>query len=233
MVMDLLQAAAGRGVPVGAASGPARTVGRLSLYRRILYGLSEASVDNVYSHDLARMAGSTAAQVRRDIMGLGHTGSPVHGYNVRELIDAIGQVLDAEGGQCAALVGVGNLGRAIIAYFASRRPRLAIVAGFDSEPGKVGRVIHGCHCYPVAELGRVVRERGVSVGIVTVPAEQAQDVAELLVAAGVRGLLNFAPVRLTVSPEVYVEDVDITTSLERVAYFSRVDAGSQRRDGRP
>jgi len=230
--MDVAQPIVGRAESSEATSASARTVGRLSLYRRLLYGLIEAKAENVYSHDLARIAGVTAAQVRRDIMALGHSGSPVHGYNVRDLIDAIGLVLDAEGGQCAALVGVGNLGRAIIAYFASRRPRLGIVAGFDSDPGKVDRVIHGCHCYPVAELGRVVREHGVGVGIVTVPAEQAQQVAELLVAAGVRGLLNFAPVRLTVSPEVYVEDVDITTSLERVAYFARGDAATRRRDSR-
>ncbi len=198
-----------------------KNLGRLSLYRRLLNRLQAEGIRNIYSHELARMAGGTAAQVRRDLMAVGSLGSPKRGYSVRELIESIGIFLDAPHGEGAAIVGVGNLGRAIMAYFAGRRPRLSIVAAFDSDPSKVNRVIHGCRCYPVEDIERVVREEGVNVAIITVPAREAQATAETLVRAGVRGLLNFAPVPLRVGPDVYVEDIDMTMALEKVAYFAR------------
>ena len=106
-------------------------------------------------------------------------------------------------------------------YFAGRRPHLAIVAAFDKDPYKTDRVIHGCRCYGFANLLTVVREKGVRIGIITVPADEAQLVADELCRAGVRGIVNFAPVPLRVPPGVYVEDIDMTMSLEKVAYFAR------------
>ena len=198
-----------------------RTIGRLSLYRRLLNSLVAEGAQSVYSHQLAAMAGGTAAQVRRDMMSIGYNGSPKSGYDVRELIDAIGTFLDAQKAQGVALVGIGNLGRAIMSYFAGRRPKLSIVAAFDNDPYKTNRVIHGCRCYPTAEAPAVIRQNDIRVGVVTVPAGEAQSSAEMLVRAGVRGILNFAPVRLRVSPGVFVEDIDMTMSLEKVAYFAR------------
>lgn len=198
-----------------------KTVGRLSLYRRLLNRMFADGARNVYSHDLARMAGGTAAQVRRDLMTLGHTGSPKRGYDVKELSDHIGAFLDAPDGQGVALIGVGNLGRAILSYFAGRRPKLAITVAFDNDPAKVNRVIHGCRCHPISELSRVVREQNVRVAILTVPAREAQSISDELVEAGVRGVLNFAPVPLRVPPGTYSEDIDMTMSLETVAYFAR------------
>jgi len=198
-----------------------KTIGRLSLYRRLLNRLVAEGAENVYSHELARLAGGTAAQVRRDLMAVGSIGSPKRGYEVRELVERIGAFLDHPMGQRVALVGVGNLGRAIMAYFTGRRPKLAIVAAFDNDPAKVNRVIHGCRCYAVEEIANVVARDDISVGIITVPAAQAQAVADMLVDAGVRGILNFAPVPLHVPPEAYVEDIDMTMSLEKVAYFAR------------
>lgn len=198
-----------------------RTIARLSLYRRLLNGLRAEGVQNVYSHQLAAMAGVTAAQVRRDMMSVGYAGSPTRGYDVHELIESIGHFLDAPQGQAAALVGVGNLGRAILAFFAGRRPHLSITAAFDKDPYKVNRVVLGCRCYAMSDLSRVVEEQGIRVGVLTVPAGDAQAVADQLVRAGVRGLLNFAPVRLHAGPGTYVEDIDMTTSLEKVAFFAR------------
>jgi len=198
-----------------------RTIGRLSLYRRLLRELRVAGVGNVYSQELARMAGVSAAQVRRDLMAIGYSGSPARGYVVEALGESIGTFLDSPGGQAAALVGIGNLGRAVMAYFSGRRPRLAIVAAFDTDPYKVNRVIHGCRCYPAAELEQVVREHSVSVGIITVPATEAQGVADTLVRAGVSGILNFAPVPLRLPTGVYVEQIDMTMALEKVAFFAR------------
>ncbi len=198
-----------------------KTIGRLSLYRRLLNNLLAEGERSIFSHQLAAMAGGTAAQVRRDMMAVGYSGSPTHGYDVQELTRAIGAFLDAPQGQNVALVGVGNLGRAILSYFAGRRPKLKIVAAFDNDPGKVNRMIHGCRCYPVDEMVRVVKEHRIQIGIITVPADEAQRAAERLVAAGVLGLLNFAPVRLWVPASIYVEDIDVTMAMEKAAYFAR------------
>ncbi len=160
-------------------------------------------------------------------MVLGCTGSPTHGYDVDCLIESVAQVLDAPEGQRVALVGIGNLGRAVLAYFVGRRPKLSIVAAFDKDPQKVERVTHGCPCLPMDSLGKTIREKCIEVGIITVPAGAAQEVADTLCEAGVMGLLNFAPVRLWVPSTVYVEDIDVTMSLEKVAFFARqVKAGA-------
>lgn len=198
-----------------------KTIGRLSLYRRLLNRLQSEGAGNTFSHQLASLAGVTAAQVRRDLMAIGYSGTTKRGYEVPELIESIGQFLDAARGQGAALIGVGNLGRAILSYFTGRRPNLAIVAAFDSDPYKVDRVIHGCRCYSLEDMSAVVKANDIRVGIITVPAAVAQSVADMLVAAGVRGILNFAPIRLRVPHHTYVEDIDMTMSLEKVAYFAR------------
>jgi redox-sensing transcriptional repressor len=207
-----------------AASVPTRTIGRLSLYRRLLGNLIADGVEHVYSHQLATMGGVTAAQVRRDMMSVGYSGSPKRGYEVTALAGSIGNFLDASHSEPVALVGVGNLGRAIMAYFAGRRPRLTITAAFDSDPYKLNRVILGCRCHALSEAGAVIGQLGIMTAIVTVPASAAQDVADQLVRAGIRGILNFAPIRLRVRPGVYVEDIDMTMSLEKVAYFARQNA---------
>lgn len=198
-----------------------KTVERLSLYRRLVLGLKEQGETHVFSHQLASMARGTPAQVRRDMMVIGYSGSPTRGYDVDELIKGIGDFLDAPAGQSIALVGIGNLGRAILAYFTGRRPRLAIVAAFDSDPNRVNQEIHGCPCYRVEDIATVIPREAVDVGILTVPGEAAQSVAEALYAAGVRGLLNFTPTRLRLPEEIHVVDYDITMCLEKVAYFAR------------
>ena len=204
-----------------------KTVGRLSLYRSVLSRLLRAGTSHIYSHQLAALAGVTASQVRRDLMATGYSGSPAKGYAVGELLASIGRSLDAPEPEAVALVGTGNLGRAIMAFFAGRRPNLSVVAAFDCDEYKVGRVIHGVRCYPMPDLERLLVELGIHIAIITVPASEAQDVAERLARAGVTGILNFAPVRLRVPQGVFVEDVDVTMSLEKVAYFSRQNCSQE------
>lgn len=200
---------------------PEKTVERLSLYRRLLQkDLSEGET-NIFSHELAGRTGGTAAQVRRDLMVLGFSGGSRRGYSISGLIGRIGEFLDSPDGEPVALVGVGNLGRALLPFFAAYRPNLKVVAAFDTDPLKTGRVIHGCRCHLVDELETVIRARGIRVAIIAVPAGQAQRVADRLAQAGVRGILNFVPVPLHVPQTVAVEAIDITTALEKVAFLAR------------
>jgi redox-sensing transcriptional repressor len=198
-----------------------KVIGRLSLYQRLLYRLKAEGMTNVYSHQLASLSRGSAAQVRRDIMAIGYSGTPAHGYVIDELIKSLSDFLENPAGQKAALVGIGNLGRAILAYFSGRRPRLSITAAFDTDPNRVNRVIHGCRSYPVENMVEIIREKGIDIGIICVPAGQAQQVANSMGLAGVKGILNFAPVRLQLPDDIYVEDLDVTTALQKVAYFAR------------
>ncbi len=198
-----------------------KSIGRLCVYRRSLRKLEVAGKPFVYSHELAAEASVSAAQVRRDLMGIGYSGSPNRGYDTKELLKSISKLLDSPEGQGVALVGVGNLGRAIIAYVARHRPHLYVAAAFDQDPEKVGRVINGCRTFSLDDLPRVVQELNLQVGIVAVPPIAAQDAADRMVAAGVRGLLNFAPAPLRLPEQVYAEDLDWTVSLEKAAYFAR------------
>ena len=201
-----------------------KTVERLSLYRRVLLQLREADDAVVFSHQLSEPAGVTAAQVRRDIMHLGCSGVPNSGYRLGDLLNAINTVLDAPQSQRAVLVGVGHLGLALLTHFSGRWRWLHIHAAFDSDPAKYNAQFRGARCYPLSELGRIIQEWRIDVGIITVPKDYAQDVADKLCAAGVQGILNFAPLRLRVPESVYVDNVDLTTSFEKVAYFARHSA---------
>jgi redox-sensing transcriptional repressor len=191
------------------------------MYRRILLEARKRGVRNMFSHQLATLSGGTAAQVRRDVMTIGYSGSPTKGYDVAELLESIDQFMNDPEGAKVALVGVGNLGRALLAFFQARSRSLRIVAAFDADPYKAGRVIHGCRCYAADEMDQVIEDQNISVGVVAVPAEAAQQVADRLIRAGVGGLLNFAPIALHTPGNIYVEDIDMTTSLEKVAYFAK------------
>jgi redox-sensing transcriptional repressor len=205
-----------------------KTIGRLSLYRRILNRLKAEGKDNIYSYQLAGLAGGTAARVRRDLMAIGYSGSPSRGYEIIELTKSLAAFLDSPEGQQVALVGVGNLGRAILTYFSGRRPKLAITAAFDNDPNKVSRLVQGCPCHPAEEMPKIIREKGIDVGIICVPANQAQLTADRLVEGGVKGILNFAPYRLHLPADVYVEDMDMTAAIEKVAYFARQHPAAKR-----
>jgi redox-sensing transcriptional repressor len=205
---------------------PVNTIGRLSLYRRLLQEQLEAGSRQVYSHQLARLAVSTPAQVRRDLMTIGFSGSPRKGYAIQEMADAIGTVLARSVETSVALVGVGNLGRAILAYYANRQP-VRFAAAFDRAPEKTGRILHGCRCYPVDQMAEIVAREGIHVGVIAVPAADAQAVADQLILAGVKGILNFAPIRLHVPPGLYVENVDLMMALDKVAYYAHQQVEQQ------
>lgn len=197
------------------------TIARLSLYRRVLSRHKDLGESYIFSHELAQLANRSAAQIRRDLMAIGFSGTPSRGYKIIELIEHINKVLDSPSGEAVALVGIGNLGRAILSYLPARHTGLAIVAAFDSDPAKVDRIIHGCRCYPIEMMDSKIKELKIDIGLIAVPAPAAQEVANRLVRAGLRGILNFAPTPLRLPPSIYLEEVDMTVSLEKTAYFSR------------
>lgn len=204
---------------------PERTVERLSEYRRSLLQCLDEGKTHIYSHELAELHHNTAVLVRRDIMFIGYSSMQRKGYDVRELIKVIGEILDSESGLNVAVVGVGNLGRAVTTYFIGKRSKLNIIATFDVDTNKIDRVIAGVKCYPLSRLKEVVESLQISIAIMTVPADSALEVSKQLVESGIKGVLNFTTVPLNLSQQVYLDEYDMITSLEKVAYF--VKTGNQ------
>jgi redox-sensing transcriptional repressor len=198
-----------------------KTVGRLSRYRRLLESLRATGTTSIYSHQLAHLAGVSATVVRRDLMVIGYTGSPNRGYEVETCLASIKRFLVGASRQEIALVGVGRLGMALLAHFSEYRPMLHITAGFDSNPEICGTSISGCPIHNISELGRVVRERGIRVGVIAVPPAMAQEIATALVDAGILSIVTFTAGALQVPEEVFVDYLDITSALESAAYFAQ------------
>ena len=198
---------------------PGKTVERLSEYRRTLLECLNEKRNFIFSHDLAARLHITAVQVRRDLMLIGYSSVLRKGYDVRELIDTIGKIIDSEQSVNVAVIGIGNLGRAVAGYFKGKRSKLNLVASFDTDPQKVNKVISGVKCYPYSESERIVRELDISIAILTVPPDFAVEIAEEAVRFGIKGILNFTTIPLNVPSGVYLEEYDMITSIEKVAYF--------------
>ncbi len=205
-----------------------QTVGRLTLYWRTLRDLEEAQT-HIYSHFLAAKSRVTAAQVRRDLMVLGYNGTPARGYDAQKLLQHIESFLFPATEQKAAIAGVGNIGRALLMFFSNRHPRLRIAASFETNPEKFDRMFHGCPCYSIEKAEKIIREIGATIGIIAVPDKEAQYVADLFVAAGVKGILNFARTPLHTPPDVYLEDIDLARSMDKVAFFARQSVSKESR----
>jgi redox-sensing transcriptional repressor len=195
------------------------SVGRLSLYLRCLEGLLRDGVAKVSSGQLGEALGVTDTQVRKDLASLGNLGHPGIGYATHELIAAIRRALGVDREWAVALVGVGNLARALLRYRGFQQRGFRIVALFDADPEKVGKRVDGLEVHPATEMAAVIAATGAELGVMTVPSESAQAVADALVAAGVRGVLNFAPTVLRLPPGVSLVSVDLTVQLEHLAFL--------------
>jgi redox-sensing transcriptional repressor len=198
---------------------PGKTVERLSEYRRTLLGRLAENRNYIFSHELAALLHITAVQVRRDLMLIGYSSVLRKGYDVKELIDTIGKIIDSEESLNVAIIGIGNLGRAVASYFKGKRSKLNLVASFDNDPQKVNKVISGVKCYPYQELEKMIKELQIRITILTVPPDFAKEIAEDAVSFGIKGILNFTTVPLNVPTIVYLEEYDMITSIEKVAYF--------------
>lgn len=198
---------------------PGKTVERLSEYRRTLLGCLNEKKNFIFSHDLAARLHITAVQVRRDLMLIGYSSVQRKGYDVRELIDIIGNIIDSEETMNVAVIGIGNLGRAVAGYFKGKRSKLNLVASFDNDPQKVNRVISGVKCYPHNEMEKIMKELDIKIAIITVPPDFAKEIAEEAVRFGIKGILNFTTIPLNVPSWVFLEEYDMITSIEKVAFF--------------
>jgi redox-sensing transcriptional repressor len=198
---------------------PGKTVERLSEYRRTLLGCLAEGRSYIFSHDLAAMLQITAVQVRRDLMLIGYSSVLRKGYDIRELIIKIGTILDSEEGINVAIIGIGNLGRAVTAYFRGKRSKLNLVASFDTDPQKINKVIAGVKCYPIQDMEKVVKEMSIKIAILSVPVEAAKATCESIVRYGIKGILNFTTISLNVPSGIFLEEYDMITSIEKVAYF--------------
>ncbi len=200
---------------------PEAVVARLSCYRRQLTPMLAEGRDRVYSHQLAERTHVTAAQVRRDFMTIRFSGSPAKGYHIPTLLEAVDKILGPEPSDTLTVVGVGQLGRALMAHFLTRQPEIYVTSAFDVDPEIIGTRLAHCTVRPVEELEATLREQPALVGVLAVPRPAAQDMADRLVACGVNGILNFASIHLIVPDHCYVEDVDIATSAEKALFFAR------------
>ena len=198
---------------------PGKTVERLSEYRRTLLECLNENRNFIYSHDLAARLHITAVQVRRDLMLIGYGSVMRKGYDVRELINTIGSIIDAPSGLNVAIIGMGNLGRAITGYFRGKRTNMNVVAAFDVDPQKIDKVVAGVRCYNISQIRKLREELDIMVAVLAVPADQAVATASQLVSNGIKGIMNFTTVPLNVPDAVYLEEFDMITSIEKVAYF--------------
>jgi len=198
---------------------PPRTVERLSKYRRLLDRYKDLEGAHIYSHKLAALLNLTPEQVRRDLMLIGLTGNHRKGYNIKALIGLIGNTIDREEGHKVALVGIGNLGKAVLGFIRKANTKMNIVAAFDVDRNKINTRITGVPCYDIHDAERIIMNERIRIAILTVPPEVAVATAALLLQSGIRGILNFTSVHLDVPQDIYLKDYDIITSLEEIGFF--------------
>ena len=200
------------------ASVPKVVVSRLSLYLRELQRLEASGQQTISSGQLGTLLGFSDAQVRKDLGFFGQFGYPGVGYRCDELIRAMQDILGTNHSWNVAMVGVGNLGQALLGYRGFGRQNFAIAAAFDADPTKVGQTVQGLRIQPLEELASTIREQGIRLGMIVVPAERAQEAADRLVAAGIEGIVNFAPVTLALPPHVQNVGVDLAIELEQLSF---------------
>lgn len=196
---------------------PVVTIPRLSFYYRAL--MEKSDTQFVSSQELAELTGTSAAQVRKDFAYFGQFGAAGKGYRVDFLKNSITRILGVDKKWPVALVGVGNLGSALLSYKGFLRQGFHVVAAFDSDEEKIGRELAGVIVQNIDALKDEIKLKKIKIAVVTVPQQAAQDVIDKLVRSGIKAILNFAPVRPRAPKSVEVHNIDLSIELERLAYF--------------
>lgn len=198
---------------------PTAAVSRLVTYLRILTELERSGVSTASSEHLAGVAQVSAFQVRKDLAYFGRFGTRGAGYRVSALREELRRILGLTRHWRVAIMGMGRLGQALVDYPSLGEYDFLLCAAFDIDPAKVGMQVGGLRVEAVTELPGVVKDRGIDMAFLTVPGEAAQAAADRLVAAGIQGILNFAPSVVKVPQEVWVEPVDFMAGLKRLAFY--------------
>ena len=198
---------------------PDIVIRRLPVYVRTLRDLHERGTASISSDELAKHIGVTAAQIRRDLSYFGRFGKQGKGYDTAYLADTIARILGLDRQWDVALAGLGNLGRAIVRYRGFAASSFNIVALFDHYAERVGQEVGDLTVLPDDRITPVIRDRGIRIGIVAVPAAVAQSVTDQMIAGGVRAILNYAPVVLKVPPGVTVREIDPVSALQSMTYY--------------
>lgn len=200
---------------------PKATAKRLPLYLRYLNMLQDAGVTRIKSKEFSEVTQVPSATIRRDFSHLGELGRSGYGYDVAYLIEVFNQILDTNEEKRIALVGFGNLGKALANNNFRRNSNLNIITIFDNNPDLVGKEIDGHLVYPMSDFQEKVTEMGITVAISTVPSQFSQTAVDQIVAAGITAILNFAPDRVDVPNDVHVQYIDLTTELQTLIFFDQ------------
>ncbi len=198
---------------------PDIVIGRLPIYLRALSRLAQEGKEVTSSHELGQRLGISSAQIRKDLSHFGGFGKQGTGYQISYLVEQLKHVLKVDREWDVVLVGAGDLGRAVAHYKGFSDRGFRIVAVFDSAPDKAGKRIDGLVILPIADMRQMITERGIKIAMIAVPAEHAQQVADQLVEAGVRAILNYAPINLNVPEKVYVQYIDPVAHMQRMTYY--------------
>jgi redox-sensing transcriptional repressor len=197
------------------------TLNRLSFYLRCLRHLQELGIKRVSSQEMAQRYHLSATQIRKDLAQFGEFGIRGVGYDVEVLGDRLNSLLGLDRKHALVIVGMGNLGTALAQYLGFNYGAFYVVAGVDNDPKKIGRRVGSFTVRSSADLKEVVKDSGAEIGVLAIPAEAAQENYDALAEAGVKGVLNFAPVRLKRRPDVPLKNVDLRINLEELAFFLR------------
>ncbi len=197
---------------------PNPAVRRLSLYLRQLEAFKRKDRRTISSKQLGESLGLTDAQVRKDLAYFGQFGHPGIGYRVDDLIGQVRKILGTDKTWNVLLIGAGNLGRALMAYKGFDAKGFRLVAVFDADTNKVGKKVGPFVIQSLAELNDTISKQSIRLAILAVPADAAQTAADQLIAAGVRGILNFAPTSITVPPNIALNAVDLAVQLEQLSF---------------
>ena len=198
-----------------------KCISRLSRYRKALFRFKELGFVKVFSDTLGEAVGVTASQVRKDFSLFGISGNKRGGYQIDTLIDKLQNILGKDYDQKVIIVGIGNIGNALIKYKGFEREGIKIVAGFDIDPAKVNKK-STVPIYPLDEIHSYVKRYGITIGIIAVPEIVAQEVCDKMISAGIKGILNFAPLRYKGAENAMITNVNLQAELENIIYFVNV-----------
>ena len=205
---------------------PEVVIERLPVYARALAALQARGLDVVSSQELGEQLGVTPAQIRKDLSYFGRFGKQGRGYNVHRLMEELHQILGLDRTWTMVLVGVGQLGRAILHYGGFGPQGFHVAAAFDASPDQIGQTVGNITVAAVDTLGDVLSRQHVDIGIVAVPAEYAQNVIDTLVSGGVQAILNYAPITPQVPPNVHLRHIDPVLSLQSMTYYLKGNTAS-------